>query len=66
MDRSWTVYNVFTGVPADAGCGATTGLSRVDATDRMTSLNDTLHRASKDHMVKVAGDRSDGTGGQQQ
>lgn len=39
VDRSWTVYHVFTGVPADAGCGATTGLSRVDATDRMMSLN---------------------------
>lgn len=39
MDRSWTVYHVFTGVPADAGCGAMTGLSRADATDRMMSLN---------------------------
>lgn len=39
VDRSWTVYHVFTGVPADADCGATTGLSRVDATDRMMSLN---------------------------
>ena len=38
-DRSWTVYHVFTGVPADAACGAMTGLSRAAATDRMLSLN---------------------------
>ena len=39
VDRSWTVYHVFTGIPADAGCGATTGLSRAAATDRMMFLN---------------------------
>ncbi len=66
VDRSWTVYNVFTGVPADAGCGATTGLSPVDATDRMTSLNDTLHRTSQDYVAKATSDRSDGTDSQQQ
>ena len=38
-DRSWTVYHVFTGLAADSGFGATTGLSKVDATDRMMSLN---------------------------
>ncbi|HWK64232.1 MAG TPA: hypothetical protein VNS34_04790 [Rhizobiaceae bacterium] len=39
MDRSWTVYHVFTGVPADLGSGAMTGLNREDATDKMMSLN---------------------------
>lgn len=39
MDRSWTVYHVFTGLPADAGGGVMTGLSRADATDKMMSLN---------------------------
>jgi hypothetical protein len=39
MDRSWTVYHVFTGVPADIGQGLMTGLSRADATDKMMSLN---------------------------
>lgn len=39
MDRSWTVYHVFTGVPADSGCGVMTGLSRAEATDSMMSLN---------------------------
>ncbi len=39
MDRSWTVYNVFSGVPADIGQGLMTGLSRADATDKMMSLN---------------------------
>jgi hypothetical protein len=38
-DRSWTVYHVFTGVVADTCFGAVTGLSKVDATDRMMSLN---------------------------
>lgn len=38
-DRTWTVYHVFTGVPAGTGSGAMTGLSRSDATDRMISLN---------------------------
>jgi len=49
-DRTWTVYHVFTGVPADAGCGAMTGLSRADATDRMVSLNRyaaALHRRTR-------------------
>lgn len=39
IDRSWTVYRVFTGIVADAGIGAMTGLSKVDATDRMICLN---------------------------
>src|SRR5271166_1142152 len=38
-DQSWTVYHVFTGVPANAGGGAMTGLSQVNATDRMLALN---------------------------
>lgn len=38
-DRSWTVYHVFTGVPADGNAGATMGLNRAEATDRMMSLN---------------------------
>lgn len=38
-DRSWTVYHVFTGVPARVGANSMTGLSRVQATNRMMSLN---------------------------
>lgn len=38
-DRRWTVYHVFSGIPADADAGATTGLNRVEATDMMRSLN---------------------------
>src|SRR5271165_5706721 len=38
-DKSWTVYHVFTGVPANAGGGVMTGLSQVNATDRMLTLN---------------------------
>ena len=39
LDRSWTVYHVFTGLVANVGFGAMTGLSKVDATDKMMSLN---------------------------
>jgi len=38
-DRSWTVYHVFTGIPARV-CGAfMTGLTRAEATGRMLALN---------------------------
>lgn len=45
-DRSWTVYHVFTGIPADGGSAAMTGLSRADATHMMMSLN---RRATRRH-----------------
>ena len=38
-DRSWTVYHVFTGIPAGAQGQTMTGLSRADATSGMLSLN---------------------------
>lgn len=38
-DRSWTVYHVFTGIPARFGGDAMTGLSRLDATSGMLRLN---------------------------
>lgn len=38
-DSSWTVYHVYTGVPALAEGEAMTGLSRSDATEGMLSLN---------------------------
>ena len=38
-DRSWTVYHVFTGIPASAQGQTMTGLSRADATSGMLSLN---------------------------
>lgn len=38
-NRSWTVYHVFTGVPADSNAGATMGLNRAEAMDRMMTLN---------------------------
>jgi len=39
VDRSWTVYHVFTGVPARVDGTAMTDLSRPAATDGMLSLN---------------------------
>lgn len=38
-DRSWTIYHVFTGIPARFGGDAMTGLSRLDATSGMLRLN---------------------------
>lgn len=38
-DRSWTIYHVFTGIPARFGGDAMTGLSRLDATSGMLCLN---------------------------
>ncbi len=38
-DRSWTIYHVFTGIPARFGGDAMTGLSRMDATSGMLCLN---------------------------
>jgi hypothetical protein len=38
-DRSWSVYHVFSGIPADVGGRSMTGLSRSDATEGMLSLN---------------------------
>ncbi len=38
-DRSWTVYHVFTGVPANIGGITMTGLTRSKATNNMLALN---------------------------
>ncbi|WP_036242319.1 hypothetical protein [Mesorhizobium sp. STM 4661] len=39
MNRSWTIYHVFTGVPAEVGARSMVGLSKVDATTGMLFLN---------------------------
>lgn len=36
---SWTVYHVYTGLPAEMGNYATTGLNEISATRMMLSLN---------------------------
>lgn len=38
-DRSWTVYHVFTGMPARVDDAFMTGLTRAEATGRMLALN---------------------------
>lgn len=38
-DRSWTVYHVFSGIPAHENGASMTGLNRSDATRSMLSLN---------------------------
>ena len=55
-DRSWTVYHVFTGVPAHADGQIMTGLSRSGATDGMVSLNrrnEGRHRDRGSLMARV-------------
>ncbi|MEP9373295.1 hypothetical protein [Mesorhizobium sp. KR1-2] len=39
MDGSWTIYHVFTGVPAVLDGRAMTGLRRAEATTMMINLN---------------------------
>src|SRR5690349_14181076 len=39
IDRSWTVYHVFSGVPANRAGQAMTGLGRQAATEGMLSMN---------------------------
>ena len=50
-DRTWTVYNVFSGIPALIDGGAMTGLSRSDATRSMLSLN---QRNAERRRLRVA------------
>lgn len=38
-DRSWTVYHVFTGIPAHVNGASMIGLTRSEATKSMLSLN---------------------------
>ncbi|MGB3391457.1 MAG: hypothetical protein WBA88_26170 [Pseudaminobacter sp.] len=46
VDRSWTVYHVFSGVPARRSGNPMIGLSRPDATEGMLSLNLRAQRAA--------------------
>ncbi|MGB3502882.1 MAG: hypothetical protein WBA44_14760 [Mesorhizobium sp.] len=48
-DRSWTIYNVFTGVPANRAGQEMIGLSRSVATDGMLSLNRRNEVRRKEH-----------------
>lgn len=61
VDRTWTVYHVFTGVPADTGGGVMMGLSRADATDKMVWLNRHPRRWSRNPVsTLVSTDNLDG------
>lgn len=48
-DRTWTIYHVYTGIPATSNGRNMTGLSHSDATDGMLFLNDrnTRNRAHR-------------------
>jgi hypothetical protein len=50
-DRSWTVYHVFSGIPAHENGASMTGLNRSDATRSMLSLN---QRHAERHRARVA------------
>lgn len=49
-DRSWTIYHVFTGIPASQEGLEMIGLSRSVATDGMLSLNCRNERRRKEHL----------------
>ncbi len=53
-DRSWTVYHVFSGVPARVDGVTMTGLKRSDATDSMLSLNHctVVHRQERNALLR--------------
>lgn len=54
-DRSWTVYHVYTGVPACIGGRALTGLSRLQATGSMLSLNEHNSVRRKGRRLAILG-----------
>ena len=56
-DRSWTVYHVFTGVPAFTEDRSMIGLSRSDATESMLSLNHRHGGSRKAQTTPSAGFR---------
>ena len=52
MDRSWTIYHVFTGVPVRVDGSALTDLSRSAATEGMLSLNLRSVKRRKDRHTR--------------
>ena len=54
MDKSWTVYHVFTGEPARVDGVTLTGLSRTQATEKMLSLNRTsvVHKQERNAWLR--------------
>ncbi len=59
-DSTWTIYHVFSGVPASVDGRAMTGLSRADATDGMLAMN--LICAPAAHRAGVLRAGADGVG----
>jgi hypothetical protein len=59
-DRTWTIYHVFTGVPAIAKGLTMTGLSRTDATSRMLFLNlgNAAHGGERKYLARPQADAS--------
>ena len=61
-DSSWSVYHVFTGIPAEIGGCSMTGLSRSEATGTMMALNRhnerrRQQRSGADRGFEPSGDR---------
>ena len=57
IDRTWTVYHVFTGIPVASGDGALVGLSNTEASARIASFNigKEERRKSKAKRLKICG-----------
>jgi hypothetical protein len=60
-DRSWTVYPVFSGVPASIADVMMTGLSRLDASAKMLSLNhrNVLHTKKRKALLRAPAPQAD-------
>lgn len=50
-NKSWTVYHVFSGVPADFGSGSLIELSEKEATTMMISLN--ANNAERRRVIRL-------------
>jgi len=64
-DRSWTVYHVFTGIPARTDGQTLTGMSRSDATKGMLHLNliNTGRRRERTRLSQLASKTQETTAG---
>jgi hypothetical protein len=62
-DGSWSVYHVFTGVPAEIQGRWMTGMSRTDATQDMLSLNRRNEGRKHKRKLMAAGSADHGING---
>jgi len=62
-DGSWSIYHVFTGVPAEIQGYSMTGLSRSNATEGMLSLNRRNEGRRRERRLVMCGSANHGVDG---